>query len=219
MISTAKRKLYIGLALAAGIIITLILVTVVGGGDVTEEETATTPESPVTTPTTTPTPTDNDAAEELQTYMLEDHTWAAKTAELGRFISDYNLQPVSCGDLPDPVLQPGDSDVNVNATPYWEALQNARQNASGDLRAFYDVWLGLFDGVDAVALFEEVNVEILISKDRSEDHDQITSRVYREYGLDLDAINNQIAEATVRYKIDPSGDQVCSYDIDYTLPE
>lgn len=218
MTPTAKRNLYIGLALVAGIIITLILVMAVTDGDATENNapTTTTPESPVATPPTTPT--NNDETEELQAYMLEDHTWAAKTAELGRFISDHNLQPVSCGNLPGPV-QLGDSDINVNVTPNWEALQNARQDASGDLRAFYDAWLGLYDGVDAVAMFEEVNAGILTSKDPSEDHDQITSRVYREYGLDSDAIDNQIAEATVRYKIVPSDDQICSYDIDYNLPE
>ena len=168
-------------------------------------------------------PTYDDYLENLQGDMRDSNlSPGEKEIRLRNFVVDNDLQPVSCGDLPPlvqpaPLVQLGDSDVNVNVALNWEAIQNASQNASGDLRAFYEALLDAYDDVDAVAMLEEINAGILTTAGRSEDYDQIISRVFREYGLDPEDVLTKTVEAVLRYKVTINDGQACAYDIDYSI--
>ena len=142
--------------------------------------------------------------EELRRYMQDPATdWGTKDSRLRQFIAYHDLTPLSCISLP-----------SSNGAPaIWENIKTARQNASGDLRILFDEFIGLFDGVDADAMFAELEA---ISVDPSIEEQY---KVYDKYGFNYDAIADQIAELSVRYKVDGDESAVCIYDIDYSLPE
>ena len=74
--------------------------------------------------------------------------------------------------------------------------------------------LGLFDGVDADAMFAELEA-ISVDSGDEEEYDE----VYDKYGLNYDTIVEQANELSVRHKTKESSIDVCIYDIDYSLPE
>ena len=137
---------------------------------------------------------DSVTLEELQAYMLEDHTWQQKRNILEEFVIYSDPQSLECT-----------STLETD----WSTWLTAQRNASGNLRIYLDGFISYFDGIDVQAMFDEPRT--------------ITDEeLFTKYGLDFDEFYELEAELSVRnkvlYTVDDV-DNICTYDIDYNLPE
>ncbi len=234
MASASKRNLYIGLALVVGIIITLILVTVVGGDDASEGGKQTAPTTPSASTATdseysdtddsndcsaddefqgcedgeTPTRTQQSTSLELQS--LEGFQSYLQMTDDSWLDKAANLQSFIFQHSPTIVAcvdhNPDDSNLGL-----WNYLVRNSKEAPAALRAYFEESVAVYDGIDAIALMTEL--------DASSPDDTAHAAIFAKYGLDLIEDVEKRSELAVRHKTGWSGEQFCAYDIDYNLPE
>ncbi len=219
--SNLKRSIYIGLALVAGIIIALIIITLATGYEVAEDSKETAIASPTdddeSKETAIASPTDDDevvgeenpdstypseesSLEAFQNYLLTTTDgWVAKSNRLRLFIYQHNPPTTACADI----------------DGSWSGWITARQSATGGIRTYLDAVIAYFDGVDAEAFSEE----LLVATEAGGSSTIEITVVFAKYGLNFGDYANLSSKLEVQNKLSYTDDQLCAYDIDYNLPE
>ena len=232
ILSTAnKRNIYIGLALIIVAVIALVIIFLFTGSD--NENNGSAVEGDASGASGQITGSDNDSddsgdgqqgdinttgdndgglssdPEVLQNYLrTSEDSWGEKYRALEQYISENNISSTSCVSdyLGDGWIGAAESRVDA-----WGLSKKAQQSAEGQLKLYLDGFIGLFDGIDAEAYFAELDAITATGTPGVEQQLDIVLT----YGLGN--VNESVSELEVRHKVVNTIDDLCAYDINYSL--